>query len=101
VHFNIATSLTRDQHFDLFLDGIVEGPRNWKVRPVAEIFYDDEFGKGRTISGLIGAIWQVRDNLSFDIGIRKGLTEDRPETELRAGMTIGFPGVLNSLLSRR
>jgi hypothetical protein len=100
-HLNVATSLTRDQHFELFLDGIVEGPHSWKVRPVAEIFYDDEFGKGRTFSGLIGAIWQVRDNLSFDIGVRKAVTEDRPVTELRAGMTIGFPGVLNSLLSHR
>jgi hypothetical protein len=68
---------------------------------VAEIFYEDEFGKGRTFSGLIGAIWQVRDNLSFDVGVRRALTEDRPITELRAGMTIGFPGVLNALLSRR
>jgi hypothetical protein len=99
-HINVATSLTRDQHFDLFLDGIIEGPHNWKVRPVAEIIYEDEFGKGRTISGLIGAIWQVRDNLSFDIGIRKALTEDRPVTEIRAGMTIGFPGVLNALMLR-
>jgi hypothetical protein len=96
-HLNVATALTRDQHFDLFLDGIVEGPHNWKVRPVAEIFYDDEFGKERTISGLIGAIWQVRDNLSFDFGVRRAVTGDRPVTDLRAGMTIGFPGVLNSL----
>jgi hypothetical protein len=100
-HINVATSITRDQHFDLFLDGIIEGPYSWKVRPVAEIFFDDEFGKGRTISGLIGAIWQVRDNLSLDIGVRRALTEDRPLTELRAGMTIGFPGVLNSLFSHR
>jgi hypothetical protein len=34
-HFNVATSITRDQHFDLFLDGIIEGPHNCKVRPVA------------------------------------------------------------------
>jgi hypothetical protein len=100
-HVNVATAVTRDQHFDLFLDGIVEGPHSWKVRPVAEIFYDDEFGKGRTFSGLIGAIWQVRENFSLDIGVRRALTEDRPVTELRAGMTIGFPGVLNSLLSHR
>jgi hypothetical protein len=100
-HLNVATSMTRDQHFDLFLDGIIEGPHSWKVRPVGEIFFEDEFGKGRTISGLIGAIWQVRENLSFDIGVRKALTEGRPVIELRAGMTIGFPGVLNTLMSRR
>jgi long-subunit fatty acid transport protein len=40
---------------------------------------------------LIGAIWQVRDNLSFDVGIRHGLTNDRAFNEVRAGMTFGFP----------
>ena len=100
-HLNVAASLDRDQHFELFLDGIVEGPHSWKVRPVAEVFYDDEFGKERTISGLVGAIWQVRDTLSFDIGVRRAVTGDRPVTELRAGMTIGFPNVLNSVLSHR
>jgi hypothetical protein len=98
-HLNVATSVTRDQHFDLFLDGIIEGPHKWTVRPVAELFYDDEFGKSRTLSGLIGAIWQVRDNLTLDAGVRRALVEDRHVTELRAGMTIGFPGVLNGLLS--
>lgn len=96
-HVNVATSMTRDQHFDLFLDGIIEGPHSWKVRPVAEFFWDDEFGKARTVSGLIGAIWRVRDNLSFDIGVRRAFSDDRPITEIRAGMTVGFPGVLNGL----
>jgi hypothetical protein len=98
-HFNAATAITRDQHFDLFLDGIIEGPHTWTVRPVAEFFYEDEFGKSRTISGLIGAIWQVRDGLSFDIGVRRALKEDRPVSELRAGLTVGFPGILNGLLA--
>ena len=70
---------------------ILEGPSKWTVRPVAEIFYEEEFGQSHTISGLIGAIWQVRDNLSFDVGIRHGLTNDRAFSEVRAGMTFGFP----------
>ncbi len=61
------------------------------VRPVAEIFYEEELGQIHTISGLIGAIWQVRDNLSFDIGFRHALMNGSSVNELRAGLTVGFP----------
>jgi hypothetical protein len=90
VHFNAAATLTRDHHGDVFVGSILEGPSKWTVRPVAEIFYEEEFGQSHTVSGLIGAIWQVRDNLSFDIGVRHGWTDDHPFSELRAGMTFGF-----------
>jgi hypothetical protein len=100
-HFNVQTALTRDQHFDLFLDAIIEGPHKWTVRPVAEVFWEDEFGKFQTISALVGAIWKVDDNLSFDIGVRKALTDNRNVTELRLGLTVGFPGLLNGVLSRK
>jgi len=56
------------------LSTILEGPSQWKVRPVVEIFYEEEFGQLHTISGLIGAIWQVRDDLAIDIGFRHALT---------------------------
>src|SRR6202051_2054085 len=68
IHLNAEAALTRDHHADLFLGGIIEGPSKWSVRPVAEFFYENEFGKAETISGLIGLIWQVRDSLSFDVG---------------------------------
>ncbi len=91
VHFNAATALTREHNADLFLDAIVEGPNKWKVRPVAEVFYENEIGISHTVSALVGAIWQVRDNLSFDIGFRHALTGGRPVDEIRAGLTFGFP----------
>ena len=91
IHFNAAASLTRDQHGDVFVGAILEGPSKWTVRPVAEIFYEEEFGQSHTVSGLVGAIWQVRDNLSFDVGLRHGMTNDRTFSEVRAGMTFGFP----------
>jgi hypothetical protein len=100
-HFNVQTALTRDQHFDLFLDAIIEGPHKWTVRPVAEFFWEDEFGKFQTISGLVGAIWKVDDHLSFDIGVRKALMDNRNVTELRLGLTVGFPGLLNGVLPRK
>jgi hypothetical protein len=69
IHFNAETALTRDHHVDVFLGGIIEGASKWSIRPVAEFFYEKEFSQSETISGLIGLIWQVRDNLSFDVGL--------------------------------
>src|SRR6202158_616389 len=57
IHLNAAMALTREHHGDVFLDGIIEGPSKWAVRPVAEVFYENEFGKAETISGLVGLIW--------------------------------------------
>jgi hypothetical protein len=91
INYNVETNLTRDQHGELFLDAIIEGPFKWPVRPVAEVFYDNVFGTSQTFSGLIGAIWQVRDNLSFDVGLRHALVNGRPVNELRTGVTFGFP----------
>jgi hypothetical protein len=90
-HLNIQGQLTRDQHADLFTGVILEGPYKWPVRPVAEFFYEEEFGQAHTVSALIGAIWQVRDNLSFDVGFRHAITNGAHVNEIRAGLTIGFP----------
>jgi hypothetical protein len=91
IHLNAATALTRDHYGDLFLGGIIEGPSKWAIRPVAEFFYENEFGKSETVSGLIGLIWRVRDNLSFDVGLRHALTNGHQVNEVRAGLTFGFP----------
>jgi hypothetical protein len=91
LHLNAQTALTRDHHADLFLGGIIEGPSQWSVRPVAEFFYEKEFGQSETVSALVGLIWRVRDNLSFDVGLRHALTNGHPVNEVRAGMTFGFP----------
>jgi hypothetical protein len=90
IHLNAETALTRDHHADLFLGGIIEGPSKWSIRPVAEFFYENEYGKSETVSGLIGVIWRVRDDLSFDFGLRHALTNGHSVNEMRAGMTFGF-----------
>jgi hypothetical protein len=91
IHLNAETALTRDHHGDVFIGSIIEGPSTWTVRPVAEFFYENEFGKSETISGLIGLIWRVRDDLSFDVGLRHALTNGHSVNEVRAGMTFAFP----------
>jgi hypothetical protein len=91
IHLNAETALTRDHHADLFLGAIIEGPSKWSVRPVAEFFVEQAFSQFNTVSALIGLIWQVRDNLSFDVGLRHALTNGHPVNEVRAGLTFGFP----------
>jgi hypothetical protein len=90
VHINVQTQLNREQRADLFVSTIVEGPHTWKVRPVAEIAYEDDVGSSQTFSGLIGLIWQVKDNLAFDVAAREASVNGRPVNELRAGLTFAF-----------
>jgi len=96
LHLNATATLTRDQHADGFLGVIVEGPSTWKVRPVAEIFYENELGTAQTVSALVGAIWQVNDHLSFDIGLRHAVVGGQSANEIRAGLTFGLPMLLGA-----
>ena len=91
VHLNAATNLTPDQNGELFFDAIIEGPNKWKVRPVFEIYSDSVINQSQTFSALVGAIWQARDNVAFDVALRYALVNGRPVNELRAGVTFGFP----------
>jgi hypothetical protein len=90
-HFNVEANLTPDQHGELLLDVIIEGPNKWTVRPVFEVYSDSVFGLEQTYSVLVGAIWQVRDNLAFDVGLRHAWVDGQAVNELRAGVTFGFP----------
>ena len=91
VHLNVETNLTPDQHGEFFFDAVIEGPNKWTVRPVFEIYSDSVVNQSQTFSALVGAIWRVRDNLAFDLGLRSALVNGRPVNELRAGVTFGFP----------
>lgn len=91
VHLNTAATLTREHHGDVFLGAIVEGPGKWTVRPVGEVFYEKEFGQFETVSGLVGLIWQVNEDLAVDVAVRHAILNARPVDELRAGVTFGFP----------
>jgi hypothetical protein len=91
IHFNAETALTRDHHADVFVGTILEGPSKWKVRPVAEVFYEREFGMEETVSGLVGLIWQVNDKLAVDVAYRHALTNGHSVEEVRAGVTFAVP----------
>jgi hypothetical protein len=87
VHLNSVLSLTRSHRADLFLGAIVEGPYSWTVRPIAEVFAEQQAGGARTRSNLFGAIWRVRDGLSFDFGVRQAHMGSEGVHEVRLGLT--------------
>jgi hypothetical protein len=89
-HFNVEANLTRDQQGEAFLGVILEGPSTWKVRPVVEFFYDKVWTQTETRSALVGAIWQVKDDFSFDAAFRYALVNGHAVNEIRAGLTLAF-----------
>lgn len=103
-HLNVQIELTRQQHVDYFLDTIIEGPHDWVVRPVAEIFYESDVSLFRTGSALVGAIWQVQDNIAIDVGLRGARINGQTAGEIRAGVTFAFgvtkgPDILSGLVA--
>ena len=95
VHLNGAVAWTRAHRLGLFGGAIFEVHDAWPVRPVAEVFVEGEHDVPTTVSGLVGAIWRVRDGLSFDAGLRLARAGGVNTTEIRAGLTwafsVGFP----------
>jgi hypothetical protein len=91
VHLTAELAVTRQSRGEIFLSTIVEGPYEWKVRPVAELAYDREAGRRKTSSALVGAIWQIGDNIALDFGVRQGRTNNLGITEIHAGLTYALP----------
>jgi hypothetical protein len=107
INWNLQGEYTRDHHADAFASAIIEGPDKWKVRPVSEFFYEEKIGVARTLSALVGAIWQVNDDLSFDVAVRHAIVNDagaagwHPVDEIRAGVTFAFPMMFSSASRQR
>jgi hypothetical protein len=89
VHVNGALVMTHEHTLGAVAGAIVEGPSRWPVRPVAEAVLEQE--DGRTVSSVVGAIWQVRDSLSLDVGWRVARADSETLREFRAGFTWAFP----------
>ncbi|WP_298252125.1 hypothetical protein [Bradyrhizobium sp.] len=89
-HFNVETNLTRDHQAEAFLDVILEGPHDWKVRPVLETYYDKVWTESESRSLLLGAIWQVDKDLALDGAYRYGVVNGHAVNEIRAGITVAF-----------
>jgi hypothetical protein len=91
LHLNTAAAITREHDFDGIVSLIVEGPRQWAVRPVAEIYTEREVNVDHTYSALAGAIWEVSDGLALDAAVRYAAQSQSNQFELRFGLTWGLP----------
>ena len=87
LHLNTAAAVSREHNFDAFASIIAEGPRDWVVRPVGELYVEREWNVATTYSALAGAIWQVSDRLALDAGIRAASHTDGSIFEVRFGLT--------------
>ena len=89
VHVNGTLLVTHEHTLGGVAGAIVEGPSLWAVRPVAEVVVEQD--AGRTVSGVVGGIWQVRHGLSLDAGWRIARADGAILREFRAGFTWAFP----------
>lgn len=89
VHLNGTVLITHDHTLGGAAGAIVEGPSRWAIRPVAEAVLEQN--DGRTVSGVVGAIWQVRKGLSLDAGLRMARADGATLREFRAGFTWAVP----------
>lgn len=87
LHLNGAVSVRNGQNVELFGGAIAEGPDEWTVRPVAEVFVQPEIDVATTVSALVGAIWRASDALSFDAGLRVAREAGQAALEARLGLT--------------
>ena len=90
LHFTAEAVHTRDSATELAFGTILEGPGDWAVRPVAEVFYAHELGEAEEAAVLVGAIWEFNDNLVFDAGVRRSVLGEERDTELRLGVSFAF-----------
>ncbi len=91
VHFDEWPSYSRNHNLDLFSGVIVEGPHDWVVRPVSEIFYEKEFNALQTESALVGAIWTVKESFALDLAVRGARIGEENAAEVRLGFTWSIP----------
>jgi len=101
VHYNAQVQLNLEHALELFGSVILEGPRRWPVRPVAELYADAQAGGSTGKSGavgsvlqeatiysaLLGAIWRVGENLDLDAAVRGASVEGLWNLEVRLGLT--------------
>ena len=85
VDVNGTLLITHEHTLGAVAGAILEGPSRWAVRPVAEVVLEQD--GGRTVSSVVGGIWQVRHGLSLDAGWRIARTDGATLREFRAGFT--------------
>jgi hypothetical protein len=91
LHFNEWPEYSREHRLDLFSGVIAEGPHEWLVRPVSEVFYEKDFKAEQTVSALVGVIWTAKESFVLDAAFRAARIGDQNAAEARLGFTWSLP----------
>jgi len=88
VHLNLVPAWSRAHNLAGLAGLIVEGPSEWTVRPVGEVYIEGEHAvPGVTSSFLGGLIWRFSPQVSTDAAVRVGTVSGVGLVELRVGLT--------------
>lgn len=82
LHLNVWANFTQARTFELFVSAVIEAPPAWSVRPCVEVWLDLDDGEPM-ISGLIGAVGDVSDEVAIQAGVRMGGWEGYLDLEAR------------------
>lgn len=89
-HVNGGGGLQRETLEPIALWGvIVEHPITEQLRMAAEINGESVRGTRASNSALLGLLWEHRE-ITYDAGVRFGLTNDAPDVAFTAGLTFQF-----------
>ena len=92
VHLNLVPAWSRAHNLAGLGGIIVEGPSEWTVRPVGEVYVEAEHAvPGVTSSFLGGLIWRISQRVSTDAAVRVGTVSGLGLVELRVGLTWDVP----------
>jgi len=72
----------------------MEGPARWLARPVYEMFIERDLNGATELSVLLGGLYKVRENVTFDAGLRLWRGDEvgplASAAEVRCGLTWSF-----------
>jgi len=92
VHLNLVPAWSRAHNIAGRVGFIAEGPDEWTVRPVGEVYVEAEHAvPGVTSSFLGGLIWRISPRVSTDAAVRAGTVSGVGLVELRVGLTWDVP----------
>jgi len=92
LHVNLVPAWSRAHNLAGQVGFIAEGPAEWTVRPVGEVYVEAEHAvPGVTSSFLGGVIWRISPRVSTDAAVRVGTVSGTGLVELRVGLTWDIP----------
>jgi len=84
-HGHVELILTREREREVFASVVLQAPSSWAVQPVVEISTTVP-EEGATVSGLLGAIVPLEEDLAIEAGVRVAGWQALEEVEVRLAL---------------